>query len=145
VVAIGMLATMSCGDGDGAAAGGGAEAAGLPDCAASVPVPAGHDLVEVTATPSAENPTCAVTLAGGADLAGVVEAWERALDDVGVAHQPPIVAGRQALVRMQGPVCGSVIAFAPGEQTGASVPEDRATILVSVLTCDDPLFRSDQG
>jgi hypothetical protein len=136
---VGALGAAACGDGD---AGGTAEAA-LPDCAAAVPVPAAHDLVEVTATPSAENPTCAVTLATGSELDGLVQAWERSLESAGVRYQAQVVTGRQAVLRMQGPVCGSVIAFAPGEQTGAAVAEDRSTVLVSVLGCDDPLFGVD--
>ena len=109
---------------------------GLPDCAAELPVPSGVDVVEVTAEPSDENPTCAVTLSSAQSVDDLVVAWRGALDDGGVEHSAVVQDGVQGVLRMEGPVCGSVLVFAAGtDRVTDAVPDDRTPALASLLEC----------
>jgi hypothetical protein len=128
------LALAACGDGDGGTGGGAPE---LPPCAADLALPAGLEVAEVTATPSPSNPTCAVTLASSEPVDELVAAWRAALDGAGVAHEVRHEPGRRAIVRLDGPVCGSILVFAAGtERVTDAVAADRTPAIASVLPCD---------
>lgn len=108
----------------------------LPECAAGLPVPDSVSVVEVTATPERENPTCAVTLASTASVDDVVDSWRTILDDGGVAHSANQQPGRHAVLRLEGPVCGSILIFAAGtDRVTEAVADDRTPVLASVTDC----------
>ena len=108
----------------------------LPECAAALPLPADLSVVEVTAEPSDSNPTCAVTLSSADPIDEVVTAWRAALDEAGVAHEAQHQPGVQAVLRLDGPVCGSLLVFAAGtERVTESVPGDRTPALASIVEC----------
>jgi hypothetical protein len=93
-------------------------------------------VVEVTATPQADNPTCAVTLASTEAVDDVVASWRSALDDAGIAYAAQQQPGQQALLRMEGPVCGSILVFAAGtERVTDAVDADRTPVLASITDC----------
>ena len=128
-----LVVAGSCSSDDGPA---GPGAGGLPPCASDLPLPAGVEVVEVTAEPSDENPTCAVTLASAEPVDDLTVAWRGALDDGGVEHSAVVQDGVQAVLRMEGPVCGSVLLFAAGtDRVTDAVPDDRTPALVSILEC----------
>lgn len=129
-VAVLLLLGAGCGDD------GDADAGGLPACATGLPVPASLEVVEVTATPTAENPTCAVVLAGDDPVDEVVSSFVDALDTAGVLHAVQHQPGRQAVLRLDGPVCGSVLVFAAGtERVTDAVPPERTPAVASITEC----------
>lgn len=128
VLAIAGVTLMGCGT-DGSPT-------GLPSCAAELPLPDAIEVVEVTATPEPDNPTCAVTLASDRAIDEVVASWQRALERAGVSHAVQHQAGRQAVLQLDGPVCGSVLVFAAGtERITDAVAADRTPTLASVTEC----------
>lgn len=132
VVAVGVLLLLGAGCGND----GDADASGLPACATGLPVPAAVEVVEVTATPTAENPTCAVVLASDDPIDEVVASFVDSLDDAGVLHAVQQQPGRQAVLRLDGPVCGSVLIYAAGtERVTDAVALERTPALVSITEC----------
>lgn len=113
----------------------GGRAAG-PACARGLPVPPGVEFAATIAAPSRTNPTCAIALSTSLDVAGVVRAFGTALEGAGVAHTVLQQGPDRAVVRLEGPVCGSVLVFAPGtKRVTDAVPSDRTPVLVSLLDC----------
>lgn len=109
---------------------------GLPACAAGLPLPDAVEVVEVTATPQPENPTCAVTLESEEPVDDVVVAWRAALDDAGIDHAAQAQPGRQAVLSLRGPICGSILVFAAGtERVTEAVGPDRTPALASITAC----------
>ena len=124
------LTAAACGDDDGGSS------TALPDCAATLPLPEGLEVAEITAEPERDNPTCAVTLASAAPIDEVVASWQRALDDAEVSHETQHQPGAQAVVRLDGPVCGSILVFAAGtDRVTDAVASDRTPALASVIDC----------
>ena len=137
-VAVGLLtlavAAAACGDDGGDGNGGSSDA--LPQCAEALPLPEGLEVAEITAEPEPDNPTCAVTLASRAPIDEVVASWQRALDAAGVSHETRHRVGAQAVVRLDGPVCGSILVFAAGtERVTEAVPPEQTPALASNLDC----------
>ena len=137
-VAVGLLtlavAAAACGD-DGGDGDGGSSGA-LPECAEALPLPGGLEVAEITAEPEPDNPTCAVTFASSAPIDEVVASWQRALDAAEVSHETQHRPGAQAVVRLDGPVCGSILVFAAGtERVTDAVAADRTPALASIIDC----------
>jgi hypothetical protein len=121
-----------------AACSSGGSSPALPACAEQLPVPEAVEVVEVTATPSADNPTCAVTLASTEPVDDVAAAWERVLDEAGITYAAQQQPGQQTLLRLEGPVCGSVLVFAAGtERVTDAVAADRTPVLASIADCPE--------
>lgn len=130
VVMLAVVSTASCSSGESGTS--------LPACARELPVPESVEVVEVTATPTGDNPTCAVTLASEAAIDAVVTSWVTALENDGVEHDIRHDKGRQAVLQLRGPVCGSVLVFAAGtERVTEAVGKDQTPALASVIECPD--------